>query len=70
MFLKVKKNFRYQKGVDMWSIGCILAELILGRPLFPGSSTINQIELIMSTVPPTSKAGMISLEFYVHDIFI
>lgn len=41
----------------MWSIGCILAELILGRPLFPGSSTINQIELIMSTVPPTSKAG-------------
>ncbi|XP_065200228.1 extracellular signal-regulated kinase 2-like [Planococcus citri] len=48
----------YQKGVDMWSIGCILAELLLGRPLFPGSSTINQIELIMSTVPPKSKADI------------
>lgn len=52
---------RYQKGVDMWSIGCILAELVLGKPLFPGSSTVNQIELIMSTVPPTSKSGKILL---------
>lgn len=56
-FLKLILLIRYQKGVDMWSIGCILAELLIGRPLFPGSSTINQIELIVSTVPPTSKAG-------------
>lgn len=49
---------RYQKGVDMWSIGCILAELLMGKPLFPGSSTIHQIELIVSTVPPTSKADI------------
>jgi len=41
----------------MWSIGCILAELLIGKPLFPGSSTIHQIELIVSTVPPVSKAG-------------
>ncbi|NXW38246.1 MK15 kinase, partial [Phaetusa simplex] len=26
----------YTKGVDMWSIGCILGELLLGKPLFPG----------------------------------
>ncbi|XKL65436.1 hypothetical protein PGB90_008856 [Kerria lacca] len=48
----------YQKGVDMWSIGCILAELLIGRPLFPGSSTIHQIELIVSTVPPASEADI------------
>ncbi len=38
---------RYTKGVDMWSMGCILAELIGGRPLFPGESTLNQLERIL-----------------------
>lgn len=26
----------YSKAVDMWSLGCILAEMILGKPIFPG----------------------------------
>ena len=37
----------YSKAVDMWSVGCILGELITGRAIFPGKSTINQIELIL-----------------------
>uniref|UniRef100_A0A8C5TA54 Protein kinase domain-containing protein n=1 Tax=Malurus cyaneus samueli TaxID=2593467 RepID=A0A8C5TA54_9PASS len=37
----------YTKGVDMWSIGCILGEMLLGKPLFPGTSTMNQIEQIL-----------------------
>ena len=32
---------RYTKGVDMWAIGCILGEVLLGAPLFSGSSTMN-----------------------------
>nr|XP_060632043.1 mitogen-activated protein kinase 15 [Anolis sagrei ordinatus] len=44
----------YTKGVDMWSIGCILGEMLLGKPLFPGSSTINQIEQILRVVPAPS----------------
>ena len=28
----------YTKGVDMWSLGCILAEMLLGKPLFPGTA--------------------------------
>lgn len=32
---------KYDYSVDMWSVGCILAELYLCRPLFPGSSTLN-----------------------------
>jgi len=35
---------RYTFGVDMWSMGCILAEMISGKPIFPGASTINQLE--------------------------
>ncbi|XP_053347338.1 mitogen-activated protein kinase 15 [Clarias gariepinus] len=41
---------RYTKGVDMWSLGCILGEMLLGKPLFPGTSTMNQIEKIMSAI--------------------
>lgn len=34
---------RYGTAVDMWSAGCVLAELLTGRPLFPGASDIDQI---------------------------
>ncbi|KAL3468589.1 kinase-like domain-containing protein [Aspergillus heterothallicus] len=37
---------RYGKKVDMWSVGCIVAEMFLGRPLFPGTDHINQFYLI------------------------
>eukprot|EP01017_Pseudomicrothorax_dubius_P028543 TRINITY_DN3392_c0_g3_i1.p1 TRINITY_DN3392_c0_g3~~TRINITY_DN3392_c0_g3_i1.p1 ORF type:complete len:458 (+),score=80.41 TRINITY_DN3392_c0_g3_i1:69-1442(+) len=37
----------YTKAVDVWSLGCILGEMINGRALFPGTSTLNQIERIL-----------------------
>lgn len=52
---------RYTKGVDMWSLGCILGEILLGQPLFPGSSTLNQLEKIMASIPPPSKEDVDSL---------
>ncbi|XP_029521268.2 mitogen-activated protein kinase 15 [Oncorhynchus nerka] len=52
---------RYTKGVDMWSIGCILGEMLLGKPLFPGTSTINQIEKIMSAIPHPSPEDVLSI---------
>ena len=33
----------YGKGVDVWAIGCILAEITNGIPLFPGESDIDQL---------------------------
>ncbi|KAM9626365.1 LOW QUALITY PROTEIN: mitogen-activated protein kinase 15 [Trichechus inunguis] len=41
----------YTPGVDMWSLGCILGEMLRGRPLFPGSSTLHQLQLILESVP-------------------
>jgi mitogen-activated protein kinase 15 len=37
----------YTKGVDLWSVGCILGELITNKPIFPGTSTMNQLDRIM-----------------------
>ena len=69
--LLASKN--YTAGVDMWSLGCIAAEMLLGntitllftlvaelllcagKPLFPGSSTINQIEKIVTTIAVPEK---------------
>jgi len=34
----------YGKGVDMWAVGCIIAEMFIGKPLLPGNSTMNQLE--------------------------
>jgi mitogen-activated protein kinase 15 len=31
----------------MWSVGCILGELIVGKAIFPGNSTLNQIERVL-----------------------
>lgn len=47
----------YGKGVDMWAVGCILGEMLLGKPLFPGSSTMNQLEKVVEvTGMPTADA--------------
>ena len=62
------ESFRYTKGVDMWSLGCILGEILLGQPLFPGSSTLNQLEKIMASIPPPSKEGR-QLNYSTHVIF-
>ncbi|KAK9709054.1 Cyclin-dependent kinase catalytic subunit [Basidiobolus ranarum] len=34
---------QYSTGVDMWSVGCIFAEMALGKPLFPGDSEIDEL---------------------------
>jgi mitogen-activated protein kinase 15 len=46
---------KYTKGVDMWSLGCILAELLLGKPVFPGTSTLNQLDRVMELIGRPSQ---------------
>ena len=37
---------QYTPAVDVWSIGCIFAELLTGRPLFPGKNVVHQLDII------------------------
>jgi len=53
---------KYTKGVDMWSMGCILGEIILGKPIFPGTSTLNQIDRIMVITGRPSSEDIESIQ--------
>jgi len=52
----------YSKAVDMWALGCVLGEMLAGRPLFPGTSTLNQIERILEFTGAPSKEDIEAIE--------
>ncbi|NXM22552.1 MK04 kinase, partial [Ploceus nigricollis] len=41
----------YTKAIDMWAAGCILAEMLTGRMLFAGGHELEQMQLILETIP-------------------
>lgn len=46
---------KYDTEVDLWSVGCILAEMIEGKPLFPGKDHVHQFSIItelLGSPPP------------------
>jgi mitogen-activated protein kinase 1/3 len=48
--LLLAPNRPYTEAIDLWSIGCILAELLLRKPIFPGKSHADQVKLIFDVV--------------------
>ena len=47
----------YSTAIDMWSVGCIFAELLLNEPLFQAKGEIEMISMIFKLLgPPTSQA--------------
>lgn len=53
---------KYTKGVDIWSIGCIMGELLSGKPMFPGTSTMNQLERIITVTGRPSNEDVDSIQ--------
>ncbi|CAF2145133.1 unnamed protein product [Brassica rapa] len=41
---------QYSTAVDMWSIGCIMAELLSQKPLFPGKTELDQLQKIFAVL--------------------
>jgi serine/threonine protein kinase len=51
----------YTTQVDSWSIGCVIAEMILGIPVFPGESASDQLVEIIKILGTPSKTQILSM---------
>lgn len=49
------KKSNKRESVDIWSTGCVMAELMLGQPLFPGESGIDQLVEIIKVLGTPSR---------------
>lgn len=52
---------KYSKAVDVWSSGCIFAEILLEKVLFPGKSSLNQIELIIELLSRPNENDLLKM---------
>ncbi|KAJ1528754.1 hypothetical protein ONE63_007141 [Megalurothrips usitatus] len=62
----------YSQAVDLWAVGCILAEIIMKSPLFPGETDIEQLAMVISSLgTPTEESwpGLTALPDYNKIIF-
>ena len=55
---------RYTSAIDVWSVGCIFAELLGRKPLFPGKDYVHQLNLIarVAGTPAEHETGFVSSE--------
>jgi glycogen synthase kinase 3 beta len=51
----------YKTAIDVWSTGCVIAELVLGQPLFPGDSAIDQIVEIIKVLGTPNKSQILGM---------
>ena len=48
----------YGPEIDMWSVGCIFAELLTGKPLFPGKDEMDQMDKISRILGSPTEDNM------------
>ncbi|KQK11300.1 probable serine/threonine-protein kinase At1g54610 [Brachypodium distachyon] len=53
----------YSVGVDLWSVGCVLAELLLGEPIFPGRTEVEQLHKIFKLCGTPSEDYWENMKF-------
>ena len=53
---------KYGTQADMWSVGCIFGELLGGKPMFPGTSTLSQINKVLEVTGKPSKEDIQSIQ--------
>ena len=46
---------KYTKAIDIWAAGCIFVELLSRKPMFPGTDTQQQLELVLDFLGTPSE---------------
>ena len=52
---------QYDSQIDVWSMGCVIGELVLGRPLFPGDNPSDQLVEIIKILGTPTKEDIFSM---------
>lgn len=67
---------QYTPAIDIWSIGCIFAELLSGKPIFPGKNVVHQLDIMtdfLGTPAPETIARVCSHNLILaicHNVFL
>lgn len=51
----------YTTDIDLWSVGCVLGEMLIGKPLFPGNNTVDQLIEIIKVLGTPSKEQVLAM---------
>lgn len=51
----------YTCVIDVWSLGCVMAELVIGQPVFPGESGVDQLVEIIKILGTPTKEQLLSM---------
>ena len=57
----------YTCQIDVWSMGCVITELVLGRPIFPGATTSDQLVEIIRILGTPTKDDICSMNPHFKD---
>lgn len=57
---------QYTPAIDIWSIGCIFAEVLTGKPLFPGKSIVHQLDLMTDLLGTPSLNTISKVWLIIH----
>ena len=55
------RSTNYNSPIDVWAVGCIMAEVYTFRPLFPGASEVDEIFKVCSILGTPTRVGPMPL---------
>jgi serine/threonine protein kinase len=63
------RSTSYTSPIDIWAVGCIAAEMYTLRPLFPGSSEIDQMFKVCAVMGTPTRVNFFFRTFLIKDFF-
>jgi len=54
----------YSFGVDVWAVGCIVGEMLVGKPIFPGATVLSQCETIFELLGKPDEERLRAISCY------